>query len=242
MERSKKQQTMKSVNKYYTSDDLNLFKYAINWKTYFSNKIGGYISGDVLEVGPGIGSNTSFLFKKAHKVNSWTLVEPEINFIRSLEETSNLLNCETNVINSTIDEINKAFDTIIYIDVLEHISDTIKEINNIKSKLKPNGHLIVLVPAYNFLFSEFDKAVGHQKRYNKGLLKSETIGLEQIDLYYLDSIGLFASIANKYFLKKAFPSKANILFWDRILIKFSIFFDKLFYFSFGKSLIGVFKQ
>lgn len=232
---------MKSINKFYTSDDLHLFKFAKNWKKYFSRKISSYIKGDVLEVGPGIGSNTLFLIENAKKISSWTFAEPEKNFISELNELCSKLNFKSEVYNSTIHEVKGKFDTILYIDVLEHIPNTEKEILAIKSKLKPNGTLIVLVPAYNFLYSDFDKAVGHQKRYNKKLLKSE-VDLDLIKLFYLDSLGLMASVANKFLLKKSMASKSNVLFWDRILIRASLIFDRITNFSFGKSLIGIFKN
>ena len=61
-------------------------------------------------------------------------------------------------------------------------------------------------------------------------------------LFYLDSMGYFASLANKTFLKKSEPSKSNIKFWDSLLVPASrVFFDLIFMRSFGKSLIGVFK-
>ena len=232
---------MKSINEFYTSDDLHLFKFAKNWKKYFSRKISSYIKGDVLEVGPGIGSNTLFLIENAKKISSWTFVEPEKNFINELNELSGKLNYKSEVHNSTISEVRGKFDTILYIDVLEHIPDTKKEISEIKSKLKTNGTLVVLVPAYNFLYSNFDKAIGHQKRYNKKLLKSE-VDLELVKLFYLDSVGLMASVANKFLLKKSMPSKSNVLFWDKILIRISLIFDIITNFSFGKSLIGIFKN
>ena len=52
-------------------------------------------------------------------------------------------------------------------DVLEHIEDDKKEINRALEQLKPGGNIIFFVPAYQFLYSDFDKAIGHVKRYNK---------------------------------------------------------------------------
>ena len=63
------------------------------------------------------------------------------------------------------------YDTIIYLDVLEHIEHDQKEFLNAFSNLNDGGHLIVSVPAYNFLYSKFDKDFGHYKRYNKADFK-----------------------------------------------------------------------
>ena len=66
--------------------------------------------------------------------------------------------------------------------------------------------------------------------------------LKTESLFYLDSIGFFASLANKLILKKELPSIENVRFWDKYLVSLSKISDKLFMKTFGKSLIGVFKN
>jgi len=62
------------------------------------------------------------------------------------------------------------FDAILYIDVLEHIEDDRGELSRAAARLKPGGHLVVLSPAHNWLFSRFDASIGHYRRYNKKTL------------------------------------------------------------------------
>ena len=227
--------------RFYNSDDLDLFQFAKNWKKYFANKISNHIQGDVLEVGAGIGSNTKYLIESNPNIKSWTCIEPEKIFIPRIRENLKNLNINFTVKNSTIEGISELFDTIIYLDVLEHIDDTKKEFIEINKRLKLGGKLIILVPAYNFLYNEFDRHVGHIKRYNKKVLKQE-IKYNKVKIFYLDSMGFFASFFNKILLKKHLPSKKNILFWDKILIRMSIITDKLIFNRFGKSLIGIFTK
>ena len=227
--------------RFYDSDDLDLFQFAKNWKKYFTKKISKHIQGDVLEVGAGIGSNTKYLIESNPNINSWTCIEPEKIFIPKIRENLKNLNINFTVKNSTIEGISELYDTIIYLDVLEHIDDTEKEFLEINKRLKLGGKLIILVPAYNFLYNEFDRHVGHIKRYNKKVLKEE-IKYNNVKTFYLDSMGFFASFFNKILLKKHLPSKKNILFWDKILIRMSIITDKLIFNRFGKSLIGVFTK
>ena len=236
----------KSDNEYeYIGDELTLFKDAVNWKSYFSKKIRPNIKGDVLEVGAGIGSNTKFLARERNSISSWSLLEPDTRLTSEIEVNIASLDIDKiSVINGTIDNVSdERYDTIIYIDVLEHIENAVLEIEKVKKCLKPGGMLIILVPAYNFLFNEFDKRIGHFRRYNKSLLLHQIGDLFSLEkLFYLDSMGFFASLANKLFLKKALPSSANIKFWDNYIVKSSTFFDILFFNSFGKSLIGIFKN
>jgi SAM-dependent methyltransferase len=229
----------------YIGDELELFKNASNWKKYFSAKLLNSINGDVLEVGAGIGINSKFLTKKKEKITSYTCVEPDKKLALQIEENITKINvAKKTVINGTIKAVvNKKFDTIIYIDVLEHIEKSQDEIKLAKQQLKPNGRLIILVPAYNFLFNNFDRKIGHYRRYNKkNLLKDINSELSIVKLFYIDSIGFFASLMNKFFLKKELPSHANIYLWDNYMIPISKIFDVFIFNLFGKSLIGIFQN
>ncbi len=227
----------------YIGNELELFKNATNWKTYFSSQINKYIYGDVLEVGAGIGINTSYLLNK-NKVNSITCIEPDqVLCLQIKENHKKTFITSADIINGTIQDTNKTFDTIIYIDVLEHIEESKKEIEIIRSKLNKGGHLIILVPAFNFLYSEFDKRIGHFRRYNKKKLREETNQtLKEKKIFYLDSLGFFASLTNKLILKKSTPSEENIHFWDKKLIPMTKLIDKMICYTFGKSLIGIYQK
>jgi SAM-dependent methyltransferase len=227
----------------YVGNELELFKHAENWKKYFSGKIGSYIHGDVLEVGAGNGVNTPFLMGAGSRLNSWTCIEPDQILASQITENTTRLTPAVQVINGIITDINAQFDTIIYIDVLEHIEQAKQEIAEIGKRLKPGGHLLILVPAYQFLYSPFDKKIGHFRRYNRKMLLDQVgINLKTIKLFYLDSLGFIASVANKLLLQKDMPSLNNILFWDRILVRLSRLSDQLVFKSFGKSLIGIFQK
>ena len=198
-----------------------------------------------MEVGSGIGINTKYLFNASTNVTSWCLVEPDPTLATQIEvNTENFNLPKKKIINGTISSVlDKKFDTIIYIDVLEHIEESRKEIELIKTYLKPNGHAIILVPAFNFMYNVFDKRIGHFRRYDKKLLKDELNSqMSIVKLFYLDSVGFFTSLLNKYILKKELPTTKNIWVWDKIIIPISKISDILFLRSFGKSLIGIFKN
>ena len=105
------------------------------------------------------------------------------------------------------------------------------------------GHLIVLAPACNFLFSPFDKAIGHYRRYSAQTLKPVMPGeLKLLKLQYLDSGGFFASMANKLLLKQTYPTEKQIQTWDKFMIPVSKWTDKIFFHSFGKSILGIWRK
>lgn len=229
----------------YIGNELELFKYAINWKKYYKSKISKYLKNDVLEVGAGIGETTYSLCDGTQK--SWVCIEPDailIDLINKKKENGYLPSM-IEIKKGTIDNLDKEtkFDAIIYIDVIEHIEMDSEELIKASSFLKPNGHLIILVPAHSYLFSKFDVAIGHFRRYNKkSLEKVIPTDLKKKELIYLDSIGLLASLMNKWFLKQDYPKLKQITFWDKIMIPFSKIIDRLIFYKLGKTVVGVWQK
>jgi hypothetical protein len=132
------------------------------------------------------------------------------------------------------------FDSIVYIDVLEHIEDDKSELAQAFHLLRPGGRLIVLAPALQALYSPFDKAIGHYRRYARKSLRSCTPPSSRLEkLAYLDCVGLIASGANRLILKQSSPSLRQILFWDKYMIPVSRILDPLIGHRLGKSILAV---
>ncbi|MEP0711059.1 MAG: class I SAM-dependent methyltransferase, partial [Algoriphagus sp.] len=206
-----------SVN--YPGQELELFENAKNWKSYFSHKINPYISGDVLEVGAGIGGTTPYLVTS--KVSSWTCIEPDkVLFEKLVKEGDTWRNKDLyQFSNAVLEAQTEQYDTILYIDVIEHIEKDGEELVRAYQALRPGGSLIVLVPAFNFLYSPFDQSIGHFRRYDKRMLTAIVPQQMEIrELFYLDSLGFFSSVANKLVLKQPYPSQGQINFWDSYLV------------------------
>lgn len=229
----------------YIGEELDLFSSATHWKTYVSQKIKALLGAEVVEVGAGMGSNVAILCSQNQR--RWLCVEPDSRLLSILlnriKSEPKLLKAEA--ILGTLENINaqELFDTILYIDVLEHIQDDKLELKRASGFLKPEGVLIVLAPAHQWLYSPFDKAIGHFRRYNRKSLS--TIGpsdLKLEQLYYIDSAGLIASIGNLILLRKNIPSLRQIAFWDKWLIPLSIKIDPLLRYNLGKTIIGVWKK
>tara|TARA_Y100001980_G_C14502426_1_gene278278 strand:- start:545 stop:940 length:396 start_codon:yes stop_codon:yes gene_type:complete len=130
-----------------------------------------------------------------------------------------------------------------YFDVLEHIQNDLKEVLSAKKKLKKNGYLIFSVPAFQIFYNNFDKSVGHFKRYNKNdfnLISSKS-NLKIEKIMYYDSFGLLLIILSKIFNVTNKNLEKNIKFWN-FFIPLSKIIDLLTFNKFGKSLLCVFKK
>ena len=234
------------TNYSYIGSELELFSEARNWKAYYRQSIKKYLGAEVLEVGAGIGSTTEFLCRGNHQ--RWLCLEPDPQLAKTLNSyiASGSLPkcCELKV--GTLLDLNpkEKFDNIIYIDVLEHIKDDIFEIENVYFYLKQGGFLVVLAPAHQWLFTPFDEAIGHYRRYNKRMLKAIITSekFKCISLRYLDCVGLIASLGNRLLLKSKMPNKQQILLWDKVMVPISKIVDPFIQYSVGKSILGIWQK
>lgn len=157
-----------------------------NWYNRWTlDYIGNEIRGDILEIGAGIGNFTTLLSKRGNV----TVIDYDKEYI-------NLLN-RFKGIKAGFGDIEKGkvffnkkrkFDTIVCFNVLEHIKDERSATKNMLKLLKPGGCLIIIVPAHMLLYSEFDKAIGHYRRYTVKNVKYilQKVGFSKIDVRYIN--------------------------------------------------------
>jgi len=231
---------------HYPGSELHLFRDANNWKDYLAKQLKPFISGNVLEVGAGLGATTHKLHDG--RSSAWTCLEPDEQMASALPDlTRGLLDRHgkaPEVLAGTLRDMEptRAFDTILYVDVLEHIEHDAEELNLACQHLNSKGRIVVLSPAMQWLFSPFDASIGHYRRYTKASLrKLVPEGTQVACERYLDLVGVLASAANRLLLKSSLPSRTQISFWDRAMIPVSIRLDPLIGYSLGKSVLCVFE-
>jgi SAM-dependent methyltransferase len=221
----------------YSGSELDLFSAAQNWKAYWGGMLRPFVTGNVLDVGAGIGSNIGLLF--SGKVRHWTALEPDQALVETMLRGGHPPECE--IRQGTLASLppDHKFDTILYIDVIEHIEDDRAEAAAAAARLNRGGRLIVLVPAHQFLFSPFDASIGHYRRYSRAtLLALAPPGCRLEWCKMLDSVGFFASLANKIVLRASQPNAGQIMLWDRVMVPVSRILDRLLFFRFGKTVVA----
>jgi len=223
----------------YPGAELDSFDKASIWRKYVFWNIKDFIKGLTLEVGAGIGSFTSNYKSLATKITLSEVDADNLDFIKKKFKKDNF-----NFTSDYTKNISTNFDTIMYLNVLEHIKEDDTEILDAFEKLNPNGCLIILVPAHNKLYSKFDKAVGHFKRYDINFFKNIKLQKSKlVKLCYLDSAGYFLYYLNKVFFKEeVYPSKIKILIWDKVFTPLTFFLDKILMYKFGKNILYVVKK
>ncbi|ACA15493.1 Methyltransferase type 12 [Methylobacterium sp. 4-46] len=227
----------------YVGTELDLFSAATTWKAYWSGEIAPFLRGRVLDVGAGLGATAEILGRHP-AVTEWTCLEPDRGFAAALAAklAEGRLAPHTRIRRGTLAAAAAAgpYDAILYVDVLEHIREDRDELARAAACLAPGGSLVVLAPAHPALFSPFDAAIGHERRYTRASLRAAgPDGLALTRLRYLDSVGLLASLANRALLRQAMPTAGQIAVWDRLMVPLSRRIDPLLFHRAGKSILAV---
>ena len=219
----------------YEGWELEHFDNSINFRNYQNDLFKNHLRGHVAEVGPGNGENLQ-IYKD--KVEILELYEPSKVLFENL--ISKFGSDKKFIIKNEVFSLKEnTYDSILYLDVLEHIENDHQEIIKAFNSLKEGGKLIINVPAFQHLYSNFDKDVKHFRRYNKKTLLNliKNFNYLSYELKYYDSLGYILSLMSKLFTKNYknnFNKKIKI--WNS-LIPLSKILDTLIFHSFGKSLI-----
>ena len=225
----------------YLNEVLEFFDISDNYRSYQIELFENYVGKEILEVGAGRGKIIEILAQNSEK--QFTLLELDKNFFDILNNKFNSKNIK--VLEERTQNIKEnKFDTIFYLDVIEHIEDDRFELDTAYNLLKKNGHLIIIVPAFQILFSKFDQKVGHFRRYRKEFFKrySEEKNLKIKKLVYFDFLGFFIILFSKLLnLSNSKKTTLGIKIWN-FLIPLSRLIDKITFHSIGKSILCIYEK
>ncbi|MCX7919875.1 MAG: glycosyltransferase [bacterium] len=164
-----------------------------------------YLGQRILELGAGLGNYTRLMLGKervvASDISSTFLVELK----RRIVENDRVKIIQYNVIDSPSEELKKErFDTILCLNVLEHIQDDITALKNIAELMDDNSRLIIQVPALSWLLGRLDIELNHYRRYQKEelVLKLNQSGFTVEHIQYYNVFGVFAWWLNSVVLRR----------------------------------------
>ncbi len=160
----------------------------------------------VLEVGSGTGNITQFLCADGREVMATDIVPSYRNELERLFGESPNVRVGKFDLNAEAPEefVARPFDSIVCLNVLEHIEDDLFALSQMRDSLAPGGKLALLVPAHRILYGEFDRAVGHFRRYEKRELaiKLEKAGLAVREMKFFSLVAALPWLINGRLLKR----------------------------------------
>lgn len=170
---------------------LHGLRRALNYRDWIMSLLDPHLGGDILEVGAGQGCLTDCLVERGRV----TALEPSE---RSFGELRRRHGHRENVRIVHGDVTAAAglgpFDCVLLVNVLEHVAADAEAVQSLARTLRPAGKLAVFAPAFDGLYSDFDRRVGHYRRYRAGGLGGLILdaGLELVELRYVNSFGALA--------------------------------------------------
>ena len=215
---------------------------ARNYRAAICGLFAPHLSGDILEVGAGIGQMLGDVVTIC-RPTSVAAVEPDSRFIPALRAA--VPRAEIWAGSEQDIPVDRRFDAIYAINVLEHIAHDRAELANWNKRIKPGGTVCLLVPARPELYAAIDADFGHHRRYTKRQLESKLAeaGFVSAKVRYFNMIGYFAWLINFRLLGKRSFDRTSVRAFDRLIFPLCRFFESTTQICpFGQSLVAVAKR
>ncbi|HSP97796.1 MAG TPA: methyltransferase domain-containing protein [Candidatus Dormibacteraeota bacterium] len=222
--------------------DLETMAAARNYRNWIYRRIAPHIGQRVLEIGAGIGNFTALLLDRE-------LVVATDNYPPCLEylntHLGDRLKAPAVLLDASEDLASRLngyeFDTVICLNVLEHITDDSKALRQMHALLRPGGRLVLLVPAFQCLHGSVDRALGHHRRYTRrNLLPAmQRAGFVVERSFYMNLIGMAGWFWNNRIIKRSQESGKQIGIFDRYIAPPAEFIERWLPPPLGLSLIAI---
>jgi glycosyltransferase involved in cell wall biosynthesis/phospholipid N-methyltransferase len=151
----------------YGSEILARLNRAPQFTRWMADTVRPYVRDRVLETGAGIGNITTHMLPRP--VYWATDINPlYLDSLQKLGQTRPYLQVSfTDITKATSFPVGQRFDTVICLNVMEHVKDDVAALSNIRDMLEEGGRAIVLVPQGPRLYGSLDRVLGHCRRYTR---------------------------------------------------------------------------
>lgn len=223
---------------------LNQLSELDRYNGWIYDQIESALGKRVLEVGSGTGNITRFLAADGREVVASEVVPVYRQHLRHLFRDKPQVEVAMFDLDGAapLELIAKPFDTVVCLNVLEHIEHDLAALCEMKRVIRPGGYLALLVPAHPVLYGQFDRAVGHYRRYSRGGLMEllGAAGFEVQSAVYFNFLAVLPWLLNGRILKRDYLPKGQMSLADRLvpLLRLERFFGP----PWGISLIAIAKN
>ena len=181
--------------------------------SFLFSEVAPYIGRRVIEVGCGYGNLV------AHMLDRELVVATDVD-PTSIDQTGRRFGHQPNVVPllcdiagddvSCLQQYN--CDTVICLNTLEHISEDEKALMNMSSIVHVGGYVVIIVPAFQFLYGTMDASIGHYRRYTRQGMKAklQAVGLQVKRQYYVNVLGIAGWFVNGRILRKEVPPESQL--------------------------------
>ena len=216
---------------------------ADNYIAYINDLCQPHFSGRILEIGAGNGDLTE-LFGRDDTVVATDISDRLLDHLSTRFADSPQVQVrpyDALADDAVTGEERGAFGSAVMINVLEHLDDDVDALRRISGQLAPGGRLVVFVPAFDLLYSNFDRSIGHHRRYRRASLDAafEAAGLRPLGARYVNLPGWFAWLLMVRLADRPPTDQRMVKLYDRTVIPVLRRIEGRFAPPFGQSVFGV---
>ncbi len=202
------------------------------------------LSGRILEIGSGIGNISEYYLADKRDLVLSDIRDNYCDYLK--QKFGDHPNCKAvvkiDLVHPNFEEeykdLLKTFDGLFALNVVEHIKEDTQALVNAKKLLRKGGRMVILVPAYQFLYNQFDKALDHYRRYSKSHLKKVFVDADVniVRSQYFNFAGIFGWYVSGQILKKKIIPQGQMKLYNSLVPIFKIA-DKVILNQIGLSVI-----
>lgn len=201
-------------------DTLEKLAQARNYNRWVYDLCRPYLGKRLLEIGCGIGTMTEFWL--AHPQLLATDIDP-VHLQQARERWGNRKNLDTDLwdVSAAPSAEVRAYgpDTVLCINILEHVENDARALKNIYDLLSPGGRLLLFVPALQGIYGTLDQELLHFRRYGKNQVRAlaAQAGFAEEAGFYVNGPGVFGWWLNGKLLKRRYFAPRQIALYDRLI-------------------------
>lgn len=232
------------TQKQYAADDLETMSEAKRYQAHVFELLRPHVGSHVLEVGCGIGTTSLRLAEIAERL---VCIEPNLNCVSraraALDGHPRITLRICHIEDCSRDElVQQHFDTIVCVNVLEHIEDDSRALRLFRDLVAPTGgRVLIFVPAVQAAYGPLDAALGHHRRYTKRTLRRafESAGLDVVTMRYTNPIGLLGWLYNAHISGTTEHTSGQVRLFERLVAPWALPLERLAPPPIGLSLFAV---
>jgi 2-polyprenyl-3-methyl-5-hydroxy-6-metoxy-1,4-benzoquinol methylase len=211
---------------------------AVNYANWITHLFQPFLQGEILEIGAGHGTMSERLSRYGNLTATEPYEEAALLLADRFREDSKISVHQADALSAVK---NQTFNSIVMINVLEHIEDDKGTVQILADSLTPNGHLAVYVPAFQLLYSKFDRDIGHFRRYRKKELEKlmTDAGLKIVRSSYVNLPGAFLWLLSARILRMTPTKQWSTQLYDKFAVPVVRRVESLVTVPFGQSLFCV---
>jgi SAM-dependent methyltransferase len=225
-----------------TVSDQETMGAAVNYRRWMFRRVKPFLGQRILEVGAGIGNFTQLLINRELVVASDIRPDCVAHLRRRFAGQPAVVTLQMDAADPALVELSRYdLDTIVCMNVLEHVADDVAALRHMCEALRPGGHLVLLVPAFQCLFGTVDRSLQHHRRYTRRTLlpKVQQAGFGVQRSFYMNLVGMAGWLVNNRVLKRVQESPGQILFFDRFVAPAAERIERVIPPPLGLSLIAI---